>query len=265
MSEVAKTIQDKRLLRLLRQLLTSGILANGLAKPSDRGMPQGNPLSPLLSNILLDLLDKELEKRGHKFCRFADDCNIYVRSARAGKRVMASLTNFITKKLKLCVNQRKSAVDATYKRSFLGFSFTRDKEHPRIKVSPEAVQRFQGVMRKLTLASKWTSMPDVIKKIVAYNKGWLAYFGYSQVPSILAKLIAWLRRKLRCAFWRQWKTAKNRYAQLRKLGLNHDYARMAAGSNKGQWRMSRNRGLNAALSNAHFSSLGIPDFVCRAR
>ena len=265
MSEVAKTIQDKRLLRLLRQLLTSGILANGLAKPSDRGMPQGNPLSPFLSNILLDLLDKELEKRGHKFCRFADDCNIYVRSARAGKRVMASLENFIIKKLKLRVNQHKSAVDVIYRRNFLGFSFTKSKENPRIKISPKAVQGFKGIMRKLTLASKWTSMPDVIKRIVNYSKGWLAYFDYSQVPSILSKLIAWLRRKLRCAFWRQWKTAKHRYDQLRKLGVHHDFARITAGSNKRQWRMSKSRSLQFALSNAYFASLGIPNFVCRIR
>ena len=149
-------------------------------------------------------------------------------------------------------------------RDFLGFSFTISKENPRIKVSPKATQRFKDVIRKMTLAGKWTSSTEVVEKVVKYSKGWLAYFGYSQTPTILSRLLSWLRRKLRCVFWRQWKTGRNRYDQLRKLGIGHDFARITAGSNKGQWRMSRSRSVLTALSNAHFYNLGIPHFTCRA-
>ena len=265
MSEIVKTVRDKRLLKLIRKLLKAGILSKGLVRPSDKGMSQGNPLSPLLSNIMLDLLDKELERRGHKFCRFVDDCNIYVCSQRAGERVMKSLTNFIEKKLKLRVNQHKSAVDKVSKRDFLGFTFTISKENPRIKVSPKAIKRFKDVIRKITLAGKWTSIPDIMEKIITYSEGWLAYFGYSQTPSVLSNLLSWMRRKLRCVFWRQWKTAKNRYTQLRNLGIDENFARITAGSNKGQWRMSMSRSLSTALSNDYFRKLGIPMFTCRTR
>jgi RNA-directed DNA polymerase len=265
MSETAKTVQDKRLLKLIRRLLTVGILSNGLGKASNQGTPQGNPLSPLLSNIMLDLLDKELERRGHKFCRFADDCNVYVRSQRAGERVMQSLNNFIEKKLKLKINRNKSKVDKVHKRDFLGFSFTTSRENPRIKISPKAIRRFKEVIRKITLAGKWTNTQKVIERIKVYSEGWLAYFGYSQTPSVLSKLASWLRRKLRCMFWRQWKTGKNRYTQLRKLGIQHELASITAGSNKRQWRMSISRSVSTALSNAYLHGLGIPKFTCRAR
>ncbi len=265
MSEIAKTVQDKRVLTLIRRLLTTGILSNGSVKPSNQGTPQGNPLSPLLSNILLDLLDKELERRGHKFCRFADDCNVYVRSQRAGERVMKSLNNFIEKKLKLKINQSKSRVDQAHKREFLGFSFTTSKENPRIKISPTAITRFKEVIRRMTRAGKWISTQKVIDKVKVYSEGWLAYFGYSQTPSLLTGLASWLRRKLRCMFWRQWKTGKNRYTQLRKLGIQHELAKITAGSNKRQWRMSRSRSVSTALSNAYLHGLGIPMFTCRSR
>jgi len=262
MSELAKSISDKRLLKLLRGFLTIGILVNGLVKASDKGMPQGSPLSPLLSNIMLDLLDKELIKRGHKFCRFADDCNVYVRSQRAGKRVMRSLKNFIGKRLKLKINQNKSKVDGVNRRSFLGFSFTGGKILKR-RISEESIRRFKERVRILTLASKGKRMGKVIEKLVKYARGWLAYFSYCQTPSVLTKLLRWMRRKLRCAYWRQWKTMKNRVKQLRKLGVEYDLAKRTAGSNKRQWRVSLSPALNIGLSNYYFEKLGLPKFSCR--
>lgn len=265
MSKLAKQIKDKRLLKLIRQLLTAGIFKNGLAKCSDRGTPQGNPLSPLLSNILLDSLDKELERRGHKFCRFADDCNIYVRSQRAGKRVMQSLNNFIERKLKLKLNRVKSKVVKAHESDFLGFSFTSSKENPRTKVSAKALTHFKEVIKKITRAGKWQSTQQVITRIKEYSTGWLAYFGHSQVPSVLSRLASWLRRRLRCVFWRQWKTGKNRYTQLRSLGIQHELAKITAGSNKGQWRMSVSRSVATALSKEYLHNLGIPMFTCQTR
>jgi len=238
------------------------VLSNGLVKASDRGMVQGNPLSPLLSNITLDLLDKELERRGHKFCRYADDCNVYVRSLRAGRRVMESLTNFIEKKLKLKVNQSKSTIDKVFRISFLGFSFTINK-NPKIRLSPKAIKQFKDRVRKLTLASKGARMDKVIARIAQYCKGWLAYFNICQTPSKLEVLISWLRRKLRASYWRQWKTAVNRFKQLRKLGVYHDLAKRTAGSSKGKWRISRSRALNVGLPNSYFEERGIPKFICR--
>ena len=211
MSEIAKRITDKRLLKLLRQFLTVGILENGLVTPSDQGMPQGNPLSPLLSNLMLDLLDKELIKRGHKFCRYADDCNVYVHSVRAGQRVMSSITNFIEKKLKLKVNQTKSAVDKVFRRQFLGFSFTSSNKSPKIRISPKSIKRFKDRVRKITLTGKATCMENVIGDVAKYSRGWLAYYGRCQTARVLANLEAWTRRKIRCAYWRQWKNGKKSF------------------------------------------------------
>ena len=262
MSEIAKHIKDKRLLKLFRQFLTIGILENGLITPSDLGMPQGNPLSPLLSNLMLDILDKELIKRKHKFCRFADDCNIYVRSLRAGQRVMSSIMSFIEKKLKLKVNQTKSAVDKTYKRQFLGFAFTNNKA-PKIRIAPKAIKRFKDKVRGITITGKAICMENVIENMSRYSRGWLAYFSYCQTPSTLDRLKAWMQRKLRCAYWRQWKNGKNRFKQLRKLGVEYDLANQTAGTNKGPWRISNSPGLSIALTNAYFRNSGIPNFVCR--
>ena len=178
---------------------------------------------------------------------------------------MESLTNFIEKKLKLRVNKSKSAIDEVSKRNFLGFTFTINKENPRIKVSADAIKRFKEVIRKLTLAGKWNSIQNIMNKLVKYCNGWLAYFRYSHTPSILTRLAEWLRRKLRCVYWRQWKTRRNRYDQLRKLGIGPYFARITVGSNKKQWRMSRSRSVATALSNAYFSKQGIPEFTCRAR
>lgn len=262
MSKVAKTVKDKRLLKLIRQLLTVGILSNGLVKASDQGTPQGNPLSPLLSNIMLDLLDKELERRGHKFCRFVDDCNVYVRSPRAGQRVMRSLTNFIEKKLKLKVNRDKSAVDSVYRRSFVGFSFFNFKTL-KIRLSPKTIKRFKERIRQLTQRGKWMRMQEITAKVAQYVKGWLAYFRHSQTSSEFWKLESWLRRRLRCAFWKQWKTSKNRFKQLRNFGVKYDLACRTAGSLKGSWRISLSPALSFAFPNSYFHEQGIPKFTCR--
>ena len=254
MSEVAKTIQDKRLLRLLRQLLTSGILANGLAKPSDRGMPQGNPLSPLLSNILLDLPDKELEKRGHKFCRFADDCNIYVRSRRAGNRVMASLTRFLDRRLKLKINVAKSAVDRPWNRKFLGFSFTR-WDHRR-KISLSAIKRFKDRIREITTRTRGRSLRMIIEELRNYLNGWLGYFGFTETRSLFKELDSWIRRRLRCYIWKQW--GRRGYKELRKRGVDTKLAWNTAKSAHGPWRLSRSPALTIALGFQYFTDLGLP-------
>lgn len=262
MSEIAKRIPDKRVLKLLRKFLTVGILENGLASPSEQGTGQGSPISPLLSNIMLDLLDKELEQRGHKYCRFADDCNVYVKSKRAGDRVMKSLGVFISKKLKLKVNEQKSGVDTVNKRRFLGFSFTNGKV-PKRRIAPKALRKFKEKVRKITRTSKGMCMENVINQLSKYTKGWLAYFNHCETPSVLDKLESWMRRKLRCAYWRQWKTDKNRAKQLRKLGVGDDLAKQTAGTNKGPWHSSLNQAMSIALSNAYFENLGLPRFVCK--
>jgi RNA-directed DNA polymerase len=262
MSEIAKRITDKRVLRLLRKFLTVGILENGLTSPADKGTGQGSPISPLLSNIMLDLLDKELEQRGHKYCRFADDCNVYVHSKRAGDRVMKSLVAFITKKLKLKVNEQKSGVDKVYRRQFLGFSFTSGKM-PKRRISPKAINKFKEKVQKLTLASKGMCMENVINQLSKYIKGWLAYFKHCETPHTLADLESWMRRKLRCAYWRQWKNGENRAKQLRKLGVGKNLATQTAGTNKGPWHSSMSPALSIALSNAYFENLGLPRLVCK--
>ncbi len=178
---------------------------------------------------------------------------------------MKSLTNFIEKRLKLRVNRNKSAVDEVPRRSFLGFTFTRCRDNPRIKVSPQAINRFKEVVRELTRAGKWNSTENVIRGLVKYSEGWLVYYGQSQTPTVLFRLAGWLRRKLRCMYWRQWKTAKNRYKQLRKLGIQHELAVITAGSNKRQWRMSASRSVHTALSNNYFYNLGLPRFTCQTR
>ena len=264
MSELTKTVKDKRLLKLIRQLLTVGILSNGLVKIRRQGTPQGNPLSPLLSNIMLDLLDKELERRGHKFCRYADDCNVYVRSRLAGERVMRSLTGFIEKKLKLKVNRSKSAMDRDFRRTFLGFTFTSSRENPRIRISPEAIQQFKYNVRKLTSAGKYMNPDKLLAKVAQFCKGWLAYFEISQTPSPVRQLERWMRPRLRAVFWKQWKTPKNRYKQLRKLGIGTTLAWISAKARKGKTRMSLGKALCIGLPNSYFYERGIPRFSCRA-
>ncbi len=256
MGLVAKRVTDKRILKLIRGFLTAGVLADGLVGPTEEGTPQGGPLSPLLSNLMLDVLDKELEKRGHRFVRYADDCNIYVRSQRAGERVMAGIEKFLTKRLKLKVNKTKSAVAKPNVRKFLGFSFTSGRE-PRRRIAPQAIDRFKARVRELTRRTGGQSLSQVAKELSRYLVGWRGYFGFCETPSVLHELDCWIRRRLRAIAWKQWKHGRNRFAKLRRRGVGRVTAAQAAGSLRGPWRLSNSPALAKALTNAFFASLGL--------
>jgi RNA-directed DNA polymerase len=257
MGQIAKRISDKRVLRVLRAFLTAGVMADGLVSPTAEGTPQGGPLSPLLSNLVLDELDRELERRGHRFVRYADDCNIYVRSQRAGERVMNSLREFITHKLKLRVNETKSAVARPQHRKFLGFSFTKGPQ-PRRRIAPKPRKRFEDRVRELTSRTAGRSLTQVIENLARYLQGWRAYFGFCQTPSVLRHLDKWIRRRLRCYVWQQWQTSHRRFQALVRGGVKETEAKKAAASSKGPWRMSNTPQMSIALPNAYFALLGLP-------
>ena len=257
MGRVAKRVSDKRLLKLIRAFLNAGVMEDGLVSPTDEGTPQGGLLSPLLSNLVLDDLDRELEKRGHRFVRYADDCNIYVRSERAGQRVMESIACFITKKLKLKVNGCKSAVDRPWRREFLGFSFTAGRE-PKRRISPQAVRQFKEHIRELTPRSGRWSIEQICEHLTCYLLGWRGYFGFCQTPSVLRSLDSWIRRRLRSVVWKQWKRGRTRYAELRKRNVGKRLAAQTAGSCHGPWRIARSPALSFALPTAYFTSVGLP-------
>jgi RNA-directed DNA polymerase len=256
MSRLAERISDKRMLKLIGGFLRAGVLEGGLVSPSEEGTPQGGPLSPLLSNIVLDELDKELERRGHRFVRYADDCNIYVRSERAGKRVMEHITRFITRKLKLRVNEKKSAVGRPHERKFLGFSFTRE-EKPRRTIAPKSIQRARDRLRELTRRKRGGKLKVIVEELNRYLRGWLGYYGFSETRTAFRDLDRWLRRRLRSLQWKRWKTPKRRYRELRHHGTSHELARNTASSGKGPWPLSASKALSFALPNAFFDSLGL--------
>lgn len=260
MGRAAKRITDKRALKLMRAFLNAGVMENGLVSPTDEGTPQGGPLSPLLSNLVLDELDRELERRGHRFVRYADDCNIYVRSQRAGERVMQTITHFITARLKLKVNSEKSAVARPWERRFLGFSFTSNRE-PKRRIAPQAVKRFKERVRELTRRTRGVSLKEMVKELTVYLRGWREYFGFCQTPSVLQGLDEWMRRRLRVATWKQWKQGRRRFAELRRRGVGKDLAAQTAGSAHGPWRLGNSPALGIALPNAYFDSLGLPTLV----
>jgi RNA-directed DNA polymerase len=262
MGEVAKRITDKRVLKLIRAYLEAGVMENGLVSSMEEGTPQGGPLSPLLSNIVLDQLDRELEKRGHRFVRYADDCNVYVRSQRAGLRVMESLVKFIMVRLKLRVNSEKSAVGRPRERKFLGFSFTLNRE-PKRRIAPQAVKRFKERVREMTRRTRGVSLEEMVKQLTVYLRGWREYFGFCQTPSVLQSLDEWVRHRVRATAWKQWKQGRRRFAELRKRGVGKDLAAQTAGSAHGPWRLANSPALNMALPNAYFSSLGLPTLAAR--
>jgi RNA-directed DNA polymerase len=262
MAKIAERVSDTRLLKLIRTCLTAGVMENGLVSPVDEGTPQGGPLSPLLSNIMLDELDRELEQRGLRFARYADDSNIYVRSRRAGERVMASLTRFITAKLKLKVNQQKSAVARPWERKFLGFSFT-SAGAPKRRIAPNAVDRFKERIRELTSRTRGVSMERMAEELARYLRGWIGYFGKCETPSVVERLEKWIRRRLRSAIWKQWKQGSVRFAELRQRGVGYDLAAQTAGCAHGPWRLANSPALAFALPNAYFDSLGIPRLTDR--
>src|SRR6476619_664766 len=256
MGQIAKRVEDKRLLKLIRAFLNAGVMENGLVSPSVEGTPQGGQLSPLLSNLVLDELDRELECRGHRFVRYADDCNIYVRSERAGQRVMESITRFITQKLKLKVNEAKSAVARPQERKFLGFSFTAGPDIKRM-IAPKSLERFKQRIRDITRRAKGVSMKTTMEELAPYMRGWRSYFGFCETPEVLVALTRWVRLRLRAALWRQWKTPRRRRAALIALRVFGQLCN-TADSGRGPWYIARSKALSLGLSNAYFRSLGLP-------
>lgn len=257
MSRLAVEIGDKRLLKLIRAYLKAGIMENGLVSTPIEGTPQGGPLSPFLSNIVLDELDKELEKRGHRFVRYADDCNIYVKSLRSGDRVMRSISWFIAQRLKLKVNEQKSAVGNPQQRKFLGFTFTGGKQPNRRKIAAESLQRFRAQVRRMSRRNRGWDLEAVIGQLSSYLEGWKGYYGYCETPAVLKDLDSWIRRRLRSYLWKQWKTFANRTKELIRRKVTTDLAHTTAWSAKGPWRMSHSKAVQMALPTKYFDSLGL--------
>lgn len=260
MGRIARRIGDKRLLKLIRGFLESGVMENGVVGPTEEGTPQGGPLSPLLSNLLLDEWDRELERRGHRFVRYADDCNIYVKSERAGQRVMEGMKRFLARKLRLKVNESKSSVARPKDLKFLGFSFTSGEVVKR-RIAPQSIKRFKARIRELTRRTRGISIERMIEGLRRYMIGWRSYFGFCETPSILRDLESWTRRRLRCFQWKQWKRGTVRFKELRRKGIGKDLAAKTAGSAHGPWRLSHSPALSIAMPNAFFTSLRLPSLV----
>lgn len=261
MARVARRVKDKRLLKLIRKYLESGVMLNGVVVRTEAGTPQGGPLSPLLANILLDDLDKDLEKRGHRFVRYADDCNVYVGSRRAGERVMKSMTRYLRERLSLMVNEAKSAVDRPWKRKFLGFSFTNRKENPAIRVAPQTLKRAKDKLRQLTWRWRGQSMEQTLEHLNAYARGWAGYFSLAETPSVFEALDEWVRRRLRAILWQQWKRPKARARNMIRLGAPPWKAWEWAMSSKGAWRNAGSPPLQRTLDNAYWRTQGLVSLV----
>jgi group II intron reverse transcriptase/maturase len=258
MGKLRKDIQDKRVLKLIRSFLNAGIMDNGIVTIPEEGTPQGGPLSPLLSNIVLDDFDRELEKRGHKFVRYADDCNIYVKTSRAGDRVMKSVKEFIEKKLRLKVNEKKSKVDKPAKRKFLGFSFLDLKEVASIRIAPESIKRLKDKIREITRPTRRIKFMDLINQLKIFLRGWKSYFNLIEIREILQRLDSWIRHRLRSFIWHQWPKVKTRYKMLVKFGINHDLAMRTAASRKGAWRISHSPAMDMAFPVKYFDKFKLP-------
>ena len=257
MAAVARRVADKRVLKLIRAFLTAGVMENGLVGPVDEGTPQGGPLSPLLSNLALDELDRELERRNHCFVRYADDCNIYVRSRRAGERVKRSITGFIVRRLKLKVNEQKSAVARPVERKFLGFSFTNARE-PKRRIAAKAIVRFKQKVRELTGRTRGIGIERMTRELADYLRGWKGYFGFCQTPSVFRELDKWIRRRLRSVVWKQWKRGRVRFGKLRQHGVGANLAAPTAGSSHGPWRVANSPAMHYAFPIPYFDALGVP-------
>ena len=257
MYKLSRDINDKRVLKLIRRYLQSGIMINGVVVTNEEGTPQGGPLSPLLSNIMLDELDKELEKRGHRFCRYADDCNIYVKSKRAGERVMENITTFIEGKLKLKVNKDKSAVERPWRRKFLGFTLNLMFGKACSSISKQSLKRHKEKLRNILSRSKPIPLEQRINKLNQVNIGWVNYYGIAKCKGILGQLDTWIRQRLRMCIWKQWKKVRTRYRNLKKLGLTHYQAIKFANTRKGYWRIANSAILNTTLTNQFFTDLGL--------
>ena len=262
MARVAREVKDKRVLKLIRAYLESGVMVNGVVMETEEGTPQGGPLSPLLSNIMLDDLDKELEKRGHKFVRYADDCNIYVKTQRAGERVMESVREFLEKKLKLKVNPKKSKVDKAQRVKFLGFSFYKHKGEMLIRVAGWSLERFREKLRRLTKRTRSGKLEEIIREINTYTVGWIGYYRQANTPSVYEGLDGWIRRRLRQMIWKRWKRGTTRYRELVKLGVPKRWAQEGAGGTS-PWRMAASPVINQGLSNGYFRNLGLKSIKVR--
>jgi RNA-directed DNA polymerase len=260
MSRIARRVKDKRVLTLIRQYLQAGILLDGVVSARSEGTPQGGPLSPLLSNILLDELDKELERRGHAFCRYADDCNIYVHSRRAGERVKTSLTRFLSKHLRLQVNEKKSAVARPWQRKFLGYSMTFHKQ-PRLKPAGESVKRFKEKVRLILRTQRGHAIGNTIEALTPLLRGWGTYFRLAEVKGVFEELDGWIRRKLRCTLWRQWKRVYPRARRLMQRGLEKARAWQSATNGRGPWFNAGASHMNEAYPQSHFTTLGLPSLL----
>ena len=257
MSRIARKVNDKRVLKLIRSYLQAGIMEDGIAIARTEGTPQGGPLSPLLSNILLTDLDRELERRGHRFCRYADDCNIYVKSKRAGERVLVSMTRFLETRLKLRVNREKSAVDRPWKRSFLGYTVCSRKYNIRVKVAPKSIQRLKGNLKAFFRTAKGRSISRIIAELTPRLRGWVNYFRHAGIKGIFEELDGWIRRHLRKILWRQWKRPSTRAKKLMRLGISEVRAWMSATNGRGPWWNSGASHLNHAIPKRLFDRLGL--------
>lgn len=256
MARVVRRVKDKRVLRLIRRYLQAGMMEGGVVSPRVEGTPQGGPLSPLLSNILLDELDRELAARGHRFVRYADDCNVYVRSKAAGERVMASLERFLSERLRLKINRDKSAVARPWERKFLGYSVTVHRE-TRLKIAPASVQRFKKKLRALLRQGRGRNLRGLLTELAPILRGWAAYFRLSEVKVTWESLDQWLRRKLRAILWKQWKTWRTRLRELVRLGLSRERAAASACNGRGTWWNAGASHLNEAVPNALLQRWGL--------
>lgn len=257
LARLATRIKDKRVLKLIRSFLTAGVMIGGLEQPTEEGTPQGGPLSPLLSNVVLDELDKELEKRGLRFVRYADDCVIFVRSERAANRVMESISRFIEKKLRLKVNKEKSAISLPWKSKYLGFCVTNSRKNPKIRIHWKTIKRFRERVREITARRRGRSISQVIYELKEYMYGWWNYYGITESFNRLRPLSHWVRRRLRAVIWKHWKNRRTRVRELLKRGVSKAFAVTTGCSRKGPWRMSKVKWVNIALPDAYFKSLGL--------
>jgi group II intron reverse transcriptase/maturase len=252
---VARRVTDKVALLLIRRFLQSGILLDGLTSPTVEGTPQGGPLSPLLSNIMLNKLDKELEKRGHRFCRYADDCNVYVRSRKAGERLMTSLTEFLWKRLKLKVNPQKSAVDRPWKRQFLGYSVLRNKNAPLV-VSRDREKRMKSKLKPVLRMGRGSSVAETLRRIAPKIRGWAAYYHLCDAKAAFERFDEWLRTRLRCIYWRHWKRGWTRFKELSKRGLSQTHAGASSRNGRGPWWNARARHMKLTITTPYLRTIG---------
>jgi RNA-directed DNA polymerase len=262
MARVARVVKDKRVLKLIRAYLNSGVMVNGIVMDTEEGTPQGGPLSPLLSNVMLNDLDRELEERGHKFVRYADDCNIYVKTQTAGERVLESVKHYLEKKLKLKVNPKKSKVERATRAKFLGFSFWKRKGEVFIRIANRTKERFMEKIRHLTKRTRTGKLEDIVGQINRYVIGWTAYYRLASTPSVYKELDEWIRRRLRQMLWKRWKRGTTRYRELVRLGVPKERAALGAGGTS-PWRMSRTPVIHEALSNAYWRDTGLESIAER--